>query len=158
MPPQLSIAHLAAHPEALPTLRAWFEAAWPSYYGPGGPGNAERDLAAYANLGTLPVGIVAFRARQLCAVAALKSETIPSHAHLGPWAGAGLVAPAFRGQGIGARLLARLENEAAALGFAHIYCATSTAARLLERNAWCFIDSVERDGEVVRVYEKRSRT
>lgn len=154
MPPGITTDFLARHPEALPVLAAWFESEWPDWYGPGGPGNAEADLLAYAHEGSLPVGIAAFCNGLLCGVAALKAESIPSHFHLSPWAAAGFVVPSLRGQGIGATLLTALEFEARALGYSRIYCGTATAASLLLRSGWRLIEFVEREGQEIGIHEK----
>ncbi|MBI5279567.1 MAG: GNAT family N-acetyltransferase [Burkholderiales bacterium] len=131
----LSIEALAAHKELLPQLQRWFESEWPTYYGASGPGNARLELQAFANVGSLPVGVVAFREGKVCGVAALKAESITSHRHLSPWAAAGLVTSAERGQGIGAQLLVALEREARALGFGHIYCQHRRIAAAAQRLA-----------------------
>lgn len=150
----LSIEPLAAHPEVLPALQQWFEAEWPSHYGVGGPGNAQLDLQAFANRGSLPVGVVAFREGKACGVAALKAESIRTHRHLSPWAAAGLVQQSERGQGIGARLLVALEQEARDLGFPQIYCGTSTAESLLRRGGWQLIEHIVHEGRSLGVYRK----
>lgn len=150
----LSIELLAAHPEVLPLLKEWLEAEWPSYYGTVGPGDARRDLQAFANHGSLPVGVVALRGGRVCGVAALKAESIASHRHLSPWAAAGLVSPSERRQGIGAQLLEALEREARTLGFRHIYCGTSTAASLLQRCGWQLIESIIHEGQGLGIYRK----
>ena len=103
---------LALHPEALLELTWLFEAEWPSWYGTGGPGCAADDLLAFAAATGLPFGVVALQHGEVCGVAALKAESIPSHRHLSPWAAAGLVKPSLRGRGIGAALLAALEEQA----------------------------------------------
>ena len=60
MLPDLTIRPLRDCPEALARLAAAFRAEWPDWYGPGGPGDAASDLAAFANPeGALPVGLVA---------------------------------------------------------------------------------------------------
>lgn len=145
---------LAAHREALPRLEEWFKQEWPSYYGSGGPGDARWDLLSFANLGSLPVGVVALRDGKVCGVAALKAESIASHRHLCPWAAAGLVEPALRGQGIGTRLLHALEAQARALGFRRIYCGTSTSTSLLERCGWELMERIVHEGEDLGVYSK----
>ena len=150
----LVIEPLAAHPEVLPVLRQWFEMEWPSYYGAGGPGDAERDLDAFAQRGSLPVGVVAFLDGSVCGVAALKSESIPSHRHLSPWASAGLVQPLHRSKGIGLQLLSALEQEARNLGFNCIYCATGTAESLLQRCGWQLIEHIDHDGQNLGLYRK----
>jgi GNAT superfamily N-acetyltransferase len=138
----------------VPLLREWFEAEWPSYYGASGPGDALRDLQAFANRGSLPVGVVAFREGSLCGVAALKAESIASHRHLTPWAAAGLVKPSERGQGIGSRLLAALEQEARNLGYRQIYCGTSSAQTLLQRCGWQLVETIVHEGENLGIYSK----
>jgi GNAT superfamily N-acetyltransferase len=148
------IAPLAAHPEVLPLLCEWFEAEWPSYYGAGGRGNALHDLQSYANAGTLPVGLVAFSQDGVCGVAALKAASIASHAHVSPWAAAGLVHPAMRGQGIGGKLLAALEEQARSLGFSRIYCGTSTAESLLQRCGWRLFERIIHEGHDLVIYSK----
>jgi len=153
MPDGLVLDLLAHHPEALAELAELFEAEWPAWYR-GGRGNARQDLQAYAQQGALPVGVLALRAGAVCGVAALKAESILSHRHLSPWAAAGLVPAALRGQGIGLQLLLALEQQARQLGFARIYCGTSTAATLLERAGWRVLERITHEGKSLAIYEK----
>ena len=149
----LTIEPLALHPEALPTLVSWYEAEWPSWYG-SGRGDAKRDLQAFSNQGSLPVGIVALRDGIVCGAAALKAESIQGHKHLTPWAAAGFVAPALRGQGIGLQLLQALEVQAQALNFPRIYCGTSSAGTLLQRAQWQHMKRITYEGKALSIYEK----
>ena len=149
----LTIEPLALHPEALPTLVSWYEAEWPSWYG-SGRGDAKRDLQAFSNQGSLPVGVVALRDGIVCGAAALKAKSIESHKHLSPWAAAGFVNPALRGQGIGLLLLRALEVHAKALGFQRIYCGTNSAATLLRRANWQHIEQVTHEGKALSIYEQ----
>lgn len=150
----LRIAPLSEHRETLPVLERWFEAEWPDYYGPGGRGDAAQDLAACCSRERLPVGLVAFWDGELCGIAALKAESIATHRHLCPWAAAGLVAQRFRRRGIGASLVGAVEDVARALGYSTIYCATSTAARLLQRNGWELMERVAYEGEDLSICRK----
>jgi GNAT superfamily N-acetyltransferase len=154
MSTKLRIAPLADHPETLPTLKEWFETEWESYYGPHGPGDAQKDLVSYANWGELPVALVAFIGDELCGIAVLKAESITTHAHLCPWAAAGLVSPPHRRKGVGAQLLSGLEEVARTLGYSHIYCGTSTAVGLLHRAGWQFMEHVNYHGDKVSIYQK----
>jgi GNAT superfamily N-acetyltransferase len=150
----VTIRPLASVVELVPTIQSWFESEWPAYYGAGRPGDARHDLLSYANVGTLPLGLVAFHEGKPCGFAALKTEPFASHPHLGPWAGAAYVQPPLRRRGIGRSLVAALEAEAAALGCARIYCATATSASLLERCGWQLLEMVIHEGTTVGVYEK----
>jgi GNAT superfamily N-acetyltransferase len=151
---KVTIARLAEHPEAIPVLKQWFESEWKSYYGPTGPGNAERDLLAYSSRDRLPIGIVAYLDGELCGFAALKPQSITTHSHLSPWIAAGLVAPQHRRKGIGAQMLGALEDIARGLGYKRIYSGTSTAGDLLCRSGWQFMERVAYNGEDVSIYEK----
>ena len=150
----LRIEPLASHPEVLPVLQAWFAWEWPAYYGAAGRGNARRDLHAYANPAGLPFGVVAFREGAVCGVAALKAASIATHAHLSPWAAAGVVRRDLRGRGIGEQLLLALQRQAAAMGFGNIYCGTSTAEGLLQRTGWRLLERVNQEGELLGIYVK----
>lgn len=150
----IRIERLADHQSLLPLLKVWLESAWPAHYGRDGPGNADADLRAYAAGRGLPVGLVAFRGDELCGIAALKAQSIASRPDIGPWAGAGLVPAEYRRQGIGTRLLSGVEAVAREHGFRRVYCATSTSASLLERNAWRLLERISHDGALVAIYEK----
>ena len=154
MAAKLRIEYLSDHPEVLPILKEWFETEWASYYGPGGRGDAEEDLVAYANRAKLPVGVVAFLENEVAGIAALKSESIKTHSHLSPWAAATMVHRDRRGRGIGTELIRAVEEEAKRRGYSRIYCGTSTATRVLERRGWRLIERVAYDGENVSIYAK----
>ncbi len=151
----LVVEPLARHPQVLPELAAWMRAEWTAWYGPNGPGDAMVDLQRYAASETrLLVGLVAFRDGELAGLCALKDDVLPPVPELGPWAGAGLVGPGFRGQGIGAALLRAVTELARSLGWANIYCATATSRTLLEREGWLALQSAELHGTAVTIYVK----
>lgn len=154
VPEHVQIQPLAAHREYLPLLEEWFIAEWPGWYGPGGPGDARGDLESFADGIGLPVGVVAIANGKVCGIAALKADSIASHGHLSPWAAAGLVPRGLRGRGIGGRLLGGLEQMARQLGYAHIYCATSTAESLLLRSGWKLLETTLQDGRNLGIYRK----
>ena len=149
------VAALARHPEQLPLLARWMVEEWPQWYGAGGRGDAAVDLHAFAaSESALPVGVIAFDGSVPVGMAALKSQSLPSHSHLSPWAAAGLVVPARRAQGIGARLLDALVDRAHGLGHAQIFCATATAASLLRRGGWLLREAVTFEGQALQVFAR----
>ncbi len=158
----IRIELLCRHPGWLPDVARWFVAQWPDWYGPGGPGDVQRDLQDFSAspdvlpLGVLPLGVLALRGDQAVGAAVLKAESIPSHRHLRPWAAAGYVLPALRGQGIGAALLAGLLLQARRLGHEQLYCGTATANRLLQRSGWTLIGSTELNGKTQQVFSRRT--
>ena len=124
---------LADMPEAIPVLARWFVAEWAPYYGPAGPGDAEKDLESCCNRDGIPLALVALDAGGAAiGTVALKPESVASHRHLGPWLAALLVAPEHRGRGVAAALVAAIEQEARRLGFTEIY----TGATGLVRGGW----------------------
>ena len=71
----LQIELLADHIEAIPTLERWFELEWAPYYGPNGPGDAQKDIADSCNRDKLPVSLVAISDGKVCGTATLKTES-----------------------------------------------------------------------------------
>ncbi len=149
---------LRNHVEFISEFARYFEQEWPGWYGPTGQGNAIQDLTAFANPeGALPVGVIAFaESGQPCGVAALKATGIAEFNHLSPWAAAGYVIPELRGQGIGAALLAALLAQAKRLGYNSVFCATSTAASLLQRQGWQLLQTGVHDGDPIFLFRSPS--
>ncbi|BAH40682.1 putative acetyltransferase [Gemmatimonas aurantiaca T-27] len=137
----------------MPLVAAWFVAEWPDWYGDGGPGDAAADVAAFSTSpDALPLGVIAFEHGEPVGVAALKADSVASHRHLTPWAVAGYVVPHRRGAGIGTQLLAALRSHAERLGYAHVYCATSTAGPLLQRQGWMPVNMCDDEAGPLTVF------
>jgi len=133
----LHIVHLVDAPEAAPVLVRWFVEEWRPYYGPGGPGDAEADIAACRSRNALPICLVALDDDgALLGTVALRTDSVGSELGVGPWLAALLVARELRGQGIGTALVAALEDEARRLGYAAIYTSTDAAERLMRQRGW----------------------
>ncbi|MDP6388706.1 MAG: GNAT family N-acetyltransferase [Alphaproteobacteria bacterium] len=137
MPDDFRIVHLADVPEAIPILVRWFVEEWEPYYGPDGPGDAERDLTACCNRDELPVGLLALDGEgKVVGTAALKSESVETHRHLSPWLAALVVARDRRGERIGSVLVTAVEDEARRLGFDSLYVAEDSSSGIMPRQGW----------------------
>ena len=143
---EISIYSFRQHLQAVAPLAAAFEREWPRWYGPGGEGNAAADLAANANSeGALPVGVVALSADgDPIGTAALKAAFT-----------AGWVRPDLRRSGLGALLLRALEAEGRRLGYSNLYCATTTAVTLLEREGWTAHAQTVHDGGLIGIFRRK---
>ena len=149
----LTFEPLCHRRELRPLISDWLRTEWPAWYGVDGPGDVARDVDAFAaDLTTLPIGLVVFCNGVPVGFGALKKESIASHRHLSPWAAAGYVLPAHRRRGIGAELLRALVELGAKLGFERIYCATATAASLMERSGWVLQEEIIHAGAPLRIY------
>ena len=94
----ISVEPMARHPGLVPLVAEWFVCEWPGWYGPGGPGDVGRDLAAFAAAeDCLPVGMLAFEDQVPVGAGALKAASVASHVHLSPWPAAGYVVPSRAG-------------------------------------------------------------
>ncbi len=140
-------------PRLAATVSGWLLAEWPQWYGPDGPGNLAGDVQAFGRSETeLPVGFVVFSGSEAIGFAALKQESIASHKHLSPWAAAGVVLPQYRGRGVGAFLLQAMVAHAGRLGYAQVYCGTSTAASMLQRAGWQLHEQIVHAGQPMGIY------
>ena len=163
-PGRVDIGPLADHPDAIPVLEEWFEREWAPYYGPEGPGDAERDLHETTNRDSLPITLVAREDGVLCGTAALKQASVSTHPELGPWLAALLVAPAYRGKGIADRLVQTIEAMARRMGFQALYVGTNPATDggsdaesledLVRRRGWRLVDRVEYFVSDAAIYRK----
>ena len=140
-------------PSLKPTVRRWLLSEWPEWYGQGGPGDLSADIEAFSQSETaLPVGFVALRDNEPVGFGSLKQESIPSHKHLSPWAASGFVVPSLRRQGVGEFMLRCIASHAQVMGYARIYCGTSTSVSLLRRAGWQHLESVIHAGKPLEVY------
>lgn len=152
----LSIVHLFEAPRAAPELERWFIEEWTPWYGPGGAGDAGRDLAACRSRDELPICLVALNAeREVLGTAAIRSESVGSELGVGPWLAALLVGNDHRGQGVGTALVEAIETEARRLGFEAIYTSTDTAETLMRRRGWSAYGSAESLRGSVAVYRRQ---
>lgn len=154
----LEVELLADHPEALLSLREWFEREWAPYYGPDGPGDATTDLRESCNREALPIAVVAILDGEVVGTAALKAESVSTHKHLAPWLAALLVRPEFRRRGIAEHLIAAIEKKAQELGFHSIYVGTGegsgTPESALRKRGWEFVEKGPYFVSEVSIFQK----
>jgi GNAT superfamily N-acetyltransferase len=151
---EVSFGLLAVHPQCQSIVAQWLRSEWPSWYGAGGPGNAEEDVHRYCQVDQLPLGVLAFADGVPCAFGSLKEDNVPGFEHATPWLGAGYVVPELRGRGIGLGLVRALEGEAARLGYTSPCCATSTAHSLMARAGWSYAGASSLGGSNVAIFQK----
>lgn len=129
----MMIASLADHADAIPTIAEWYIDEWEPYYGPGGPGDAEADLASRCSRDAIPAGLVAMDGKQVVGVVALALDTATN---LSPSIVGLLVRRDRRGQGIAIALIDAAENLAKRLGYGCLYLSTTVLGGLLLRRGW----------------------
>jgi GNAT superfamily N-acetyltransferase len=131
------VADLATRADCLPALSRLLESVWPDWYGPGGQGRAEADLAARCRRAGLPFGVVALARDGAVGTGALDTTSYgASDPTETPWIVGLVVAPPWRGQGIATAIVAALEDAARAKGWARLHCATVAGEGLLSRRGW----------------------
>ncbi len=139
---EFQIVPLADAVATIPLLTRLFIEEWGPYYGPDGPGDAEKDLHESCNRDDLPVALVALDDDgTVLGTAALKKESVGSELGLGPWLAAFYVPIEHRKRGIGSALVEAIENKARSFGFESIFASTDAAENIIRRRGWTALES-----------------
>lgn len=154
---EFQIVPLADAVATIQLLTRLFIEEWGPYYGPAGPGDAEKDLHECCNRDVLPIALVALDGDgTVLGTAALKKESVGSELGLGPWLAAFYVPIEHRKRGIGSALVEAIENKARSFGFESIFVSTDAAENIIRRRGWTALENpVESLRGPVAVYKLR---
>ena len=138
----ITIAFLADHLDAIPTLAKWFRAQWPDYHAAISDEEMEQDFLEDASRDRLPIRLVAFESSDLAGTITLRengSEMLPEFQ---PELGGLYVVESYRNHGIATELVRAGMQVAREQGFEIVYATTVAAAGILERLGWEFLQTV----------------
>ena len=108
----MDISYLADRPESIATLAPWIYTHWQPILGEVTPEERVAKFRTHLNKDTLPIALVAHTGTEVYGTASLRLHDLPGREDLTPWLGGVFVGVPFRGQGIGARLCAAVEEKA----------------------------------------------
>jgi GNAT superfamily N-acetyltransferase len=89
------------------------------------------------------VTFVAVENGRAVGTASLDFEDLPPRDDLTPWLASVYVLPEVRSRGLGAKLIAAVEEEARAKGFKQIYLHSSDRAEFYAKRGWQVLDTIE---------------
>jgi len=153
----MRIAHLAECPAHIPLVASWQHVEF-GYLTPsvGLEARAER-LRQSLVPGSLPLALLALSEEGVpVGAAGIQAKTI-THQHLTPWLSAVVVPPEHRNKGIASALALRALEEAAALGFDHLFLFTPRNESLYARLGWTTMERTQHNGVEMAIMARRTR-
>jgi polyamine oxidase len=151
------VSRLLEHPELVPVLARWHHAEFGHLYDPlvWNREIAALELEAMAQPSSTDVTWVALDsgdpATVLGSVSLIGSDDLPGFEHLTPWLASLYVAPAWRGAGIGSRLVDIVIDEARRLEHEYVHLFTAGQERYYLDRGWRSIAAVEQRGQPANV-------
>jgi GNAT superfamily N-acetyltransferase len=127
----MEISYLAEHPKFIDVLAPWVYAHWQPILGEISPAERVAKFKTHLNTDLLPIALVAHSGNAVYGTASLRVHDLPGREDLTPWLGGVFVGVPFRGQGIGARLCAAVEDKARAM-----FPGASLYLFTLDKQAW----------------------
>ncbi len=154
----MTIVPLLRHPEHRARLAALHGAEWRHLYEDGwDEATALAELAAERAEG-LPRTLVALDDDgALAGSVSLVLRDLPSRPDLDPWLASLYVLPAWRGRGLGGRLVRAIEAEGSALGFDRLFAFTESATPFFVGLGFTVLERAEAAGHPIDLLERRLR-
>ena len=132
--------YLADHSGLIPTLARWHYDEWRELIPEWSYDEAVRELATHTRRAAVPTTIVALDGAEPIGTASLLIEDLPEWKHFTPWVASVFVAPAWRGKGIGTRIVRRAVEVAGDLGVPAVYLLTEGQAAFYRRLGWSTVE------------------
>jgi predicted N-acetyltransferase YhbS len=155
----LEFAYLADCPQFLPIVAGWHHDEW-GYIRPGDTVEArEERLKTECGHLQIPTTIVAVENGEPLGSVSLLEDDMDTHKHLSPWLASLFVVTRKRGQGIGAKLVMRLIEEARNLRVARLYLYTPSAEKFYARLGWSLVERAHYAGKpaIIMAYDLNLR-
>jgi predicted N-acetyltransferase YhbS len=132
----MEIHYLADHLELAPLLAGWHHQEWADLLPGWTRQRAEIELQSHTGRRQIPTTFVAIENGRPLGSASLLESDLEGWEHLRPWVASVFVAPPFRGEGLGSRLVQRAVAEATALQVPTIYLFTAGQTAFYEKLGW----------------------
>lgn len=125
------------------------------------PGLTVEDLtrifSRHLNRDRIPLTLIAFLDGQPAGTASIFVHDMDTRPDLSPWLAAVYVAPSYRKQGIGSKLVKAVESEAQKLDIHRLYLFTPDRERFYTRLGWSVLERVEYWNQTVVIMDKFMR-
>jgi N-acetylglutamate synthase-like GNAT family acetyltransferase len=132
----MEIAYLNDHPEFAALLAQLHAVEWQHLYSDWNATTAATEFAAQHSDGRIPTTLVALRDGQLLGSVSVIEDDLPGWQHLNPWLASLYVIPEFRGNGVGAALVAGAERLISASGIKQIFLFTESRTTFFTQLGW----------------------
>lgn len=136
------IEYLADHPGAIELLAQWHFDEWRQLIPGWSVGEAAAELASHGARRSIPTTFVGLHGAEIVGSASLLLEDMPGTGAWSPWLASVYVAPAWRGRGIGARLVQRAIADAESLGVPALHLFTTEAVEWYLGLGWQIRDRI----------------
>lgn len=138
---EIHIAPLTEYADWIPDIAQWLHAEWRDLY-PGGYTPADVATALRGRLQThqIPLAMVAVTDETVVGIVSLKISDMDTRPELTPWLAGLYVVPAYRGLGIGTRLVQTMLARAKALKVEILYLYTPGAEQFYAALGWRLLE------------------
>lgn len=139
----MDIEYLADHADAVPTLAQWHQEEWQAVTPHLTIADRIAKLRSRMHRLEVPTGFVAVLDEVVVGMASLVAHDMEARPELTPWLATVLVAPDYRGRGIGSALSERIVAEGRALAFPKLYLVTFDKTSFYARLGWNNLEQTE---------------
>lgn len=150
----LDIHYLCDHRDTIPTLARWYHEQWAFVSPVLSVEDAIRRFESRAYRGQIPAAFVALVDGHAVGLACLVEHDMDSSSDLSPWLASVLVAPEFRGRGIGTALSERATQEASRLGHDGLFLVTFDQVPFYARLGWSILEETTHVGRPATIMTK----
>jgi predicted N-acetyltransferase YhbS len=147
----VKIEYLADRPEHVATVAAWHRREWGHLRPEESLEIRASKLRARSGHRQIPTVFIASTDGTPLGSAMLVAHDMDSHLHWSPWLAGVVVAPEYRGRGIGAALVEHAVAEARELGLPTLYLYTFSTEQYYARLGWQLIERSSYFGESVSI-------
>lgn len=139
----VKIEYLADHAGAIPTLAQWHHDQWHTITPHLTVADRIAGFRSRMRRLDVPTGFVAVLDEVVVGMACLVAHDMETRPELTPWLATVLVAPDYRGRGIGSALSERVVAEGRALAFPKLYLVTFNKTSFYARLGWNTVEQTE---------------
>jgi uncharacterized protein len=147
------IAYLSDYPAAIEQLAEWHFAEWHHLIPGWSVGEAAAELASHGGRRAIPTTLVALHGAEIVGSASLLQEDMPGTETWSPWLASVYVAPPWRGQGVGRRLVRRAIADAEALDLPTLHLFTTEAEGWYLPQGWRVVQRHPHAGETATIMD-----
>jgi N-acetylglutamate synthase-like GNAT family acetyltransferase len=130
-----NITDLKTESHHIPVLADWHHHEWSSFNPGKNVDQRIESMQSYLSDDLVPSTFIA-KGTHLMGSAAIIENDMDIHAELTPWLASVYVAPEFRNQGVGSRLVERIMEEARKTGIRELYLFTPDRVSFYEKLGW----------------------